>query len=77
MKEENKENPKERNLLIDVLDWFIALYKHFSTLVKKNTEDNIYLIGLKYLIQGIGILILLAFSPFILLILFLAIIVVS
>ena len=49
--------------------WFKKQYTRFQALTAKEVSDNIWLIGLKLLLKGIMILILIILSPFILLIL--------
>lgn len=49
--------------------WLKRQYQHIQSLTAKDVSDNIWLIALKLLLKGIMIIILIALSPFVLIIL--------
>lgn len=60
---------KEENEGFEVpasITWMKSQYAKFQKLTTKDVSDNVWLIGLKFFLKGIMVLILIIMSPFIL-----------
>lgn len=67
--EEQENHPQKQTETFETpasLTWMKAQYAKFQALTAKDISDNMWLIGLKFLLKGIMVFILILMSPFIL-----------